>query len=178
MLLNDTLLTLGMKEFSAVNDELLSSEAYKEFHEEYPNYYLAHGFAQLHANYEANGSWQLGFYSPKKDDLSVFATEPIKHMAFEKAFKEGGLIGELKFTKEFISTEKVLQLVKDGMKEDYSDQIAMNVILILQVIGERPLYNITVVTQAFAMIVFRIDALSGTIILQQKKSVMDLKKEE
>jgi hypothetical protein len=163
--------------FSQVYDKLVNSDAYKTFLKKNKGYYLAHGFVQLDNKYKAAKDWQIGFYSVEKDNLAVFDTNPPKHLSFDEAFKEGGIISELKFDpKTFLSTTEVLEKGKTILMEKYKGELVMNVIVILQVIGEKPVYNFTFITQAFSMITIHINAISGEIIKEVKSSVLDLKK--
>lgn len=167
-----------IEDFAKIYEKLVDSDAYKQFQRDHEGYYLAHGFVQLDNKYEAAKDWQLGFYSIEKDNLAVFETNTPKLLSFDEAFKDGGTISELKFDKDkFVTTQFALEYGKNLLAEKYKGELVMNVIVILQVIGEQPTYNLTFITQAFSMITIHVDALSGEIKKEVKNSVLDLKKQ-
>ena len=168
-----------VEDFKEIHEKLVKSDAYSKFQEENKGYYLAHGFVQLDSKYNAAKDWQVGFYSKENDNLAVFETNPPEFASFDEAFKEGGVISELKYDSEkFLRTTECLEKAKNLLTEKYIGEITMSVILILQVINNNPTYNLTFITQAFSMITIHVNALSGEITKEVKNSVLDLKKED
>ena len=166
-----------MENFSEVYGKLQETQAYKSFRQEHSDYTLAHGFVQLDANEKPSKPWHIGFYSPKKDDLAIF-TSPDFALSFDKAFKDGGKINELKVLPGFQPTQEVLAGVKDHLQKNYPVEKPFTYLIILQMIDGNPRYNITIVTQAFKMLNFQVDPLTATIVQEKVQSVMDLKAEE
>lgn len=168
-----------VQEFYEALQSVLDSSEYERFCKNHPDYYLAHGFIQLDKDGHATAPWQIGFYSKKKDNLCVFTTQPVTQQGFEEAFKDGGVISELGFEKDsFISSQKAIETVASEVAKNHPNEQPLNHIVILQIIDKIPVYNITVVTASFAMITFRIDALTGAVLKEEKKSIMDLRKDE
>jgi len=166
-------------DFGLAWEELKTSPQFETFNKDNVNYYLAHGFLQLDKDEHAVTAWQIGFYSKEKDNLGVFSTSPVEFINFEDAFKESGIISKLVFDKEvFIKTTDAISTVKKILAKDYPNEQALNYIIILQVIDDTSVYNITVITAAFSMITFRIHATSGSVLQQEKRSVLDLKKND
>lgn len=166
-------------DFGLAWEELQASPQFETFNKDHTSYYLAHGFLQLDKEGNASKAWQIGFYSKEKDNLGVFSTSPVEFINFEDAFKEKGIISKLVFDKEvFIKTTDAVSTVKKILAADYSNEQARNYIIILQVIDDKPVYNITVITAAFSMITFQIHATSGSVLKQEKRSVLDLKKSD
>jgi hypothetical protein len=168
-----------VEDFKEIHEKLVKSDAFSSFQEENKGYYLAHGFVQLGSKDGAAKDWQVGLYSPKKDNLAVFDTNPPEFLSFDEAFKEGGIINELKYDpKTFLTTADCLAKAKTVLKEKYKGEITMSTIVILQMINKLPTYNFTFITQAFSMISIHVNALSGEITKEVKNSVLDLKKPE
>jgi len=168
-----------VEDFKEIHEKLVKSDAYNKFQKENKGYYLAHGFVQLDSKYNASKDWQVGFYSKDNDNLAIFETKPPEFASFDDAFKEGGIINELKYDSEkFLSTNECLDKAKKILEEKYKGEITMNVILILQVINNNPTYNLTFITQAFSMITIHVNALTGEITKEVKNSVLDLKKKD
>ncbi|MCF7799157.1 hypothetical protein K9M74_04600 [Candidatus Woesearchaeota archaeon] len=165
-----------MQEFTTIYDEIISSDTYKKFKEKQPDYNLAHGFLQLNGNFLPSDAWQVGFYSEKNDNLAVFETNPIKLKGIEEAFKDGGTIDTLMMP--IIPTNQALDVLKTILAEKYPQEQVNSIILIVQSIGGQAMYNITVVSATFSMIIMRLDAKSGEIISHDKRSILDLKQED
>ena len=107
-----------VEDFKEIHEKLVKSDAFSSFQEENKGYYLAHGFVQLDSKDGVAKDWQVGLYSPKKDNLAVFETNPPEFISFDEAFKEGGIINELKYdSKIFLSTNNCLEKAKNILKE-------------------------------------------------------------
>ena len=167
-----------VKKVKPMIQTIYDSEKYKEFHNNYPDYYLAHCFVQLDKEGKESKQWQFGFYSPEKDNLTTFLIEPaVKRGEFEDAFKEGGIISRLHMD-EIIESDRALDIVHETIEKEYQGELVNNYIFILQSVEDRPIYNITAITASFAMITMKIDGKSGELIDHQKRSILDLRKDE
>lgn len=164
------------KDFSETVKLVTKSQDYTTFKNDHPSYELVHGFLQLNSDFTVKANWQLGYYSKDKDDLGTFDTNPVKFSGFEEAFKKGGTIDSLGDYTKFLQTSKIIEKLDTHMKSTYSNEVANTYLIILQVIGGISVYNITIVTASFSMITIRFDALSGKIISDEKRSVLDLRK--
>jgi len=154
-----------------------SSKAFKDFKSSNPEYYLAHCFTMLDEA-EKKYNWELGYYSPKKDKLVVFETEPdVKLREEDDAFTRNKVIPELKFSKVKISMAKAMETCDQLVKEKYSAHMITKRIIILQHL-DRDLYNITLVTRSFSVLNIKIDAASGEIVSHNLQSLMSLGKWE
>lgn len=168
-----------MKDFKDALREVKDSKPYSGFCNAHPDFYLAHGFLQLDGNRSVTKKWQIGYYSTKEDKLAVFNTEPVLLQPLEDAFKDGGIISELTDCNSFKTTTEILTIVEDELaQEAYTKDIPTSFIVIVQVIDNIQVYNITAVTTSFSMITFRIDANTGEKISVVKRSILDLKKDD
>jgi len=162
-------------DFQTILNELLNSKEFKEFNKKNNSYYLAHGFVQLNKDLTEKSSWQIGFYSKEKDNLAVFETKPIKLIDFEEAFKKEGHIDKLNLTPDFKTTKQILTLLKEHITKKYSSQSPNSYLMIVQVIDGKEVYNVTTITEAFSMINTRFDAKTGEIVLDEIRSILDLR---
>ena len=167
-----------VKQFSDVFKEIIDSEDYKKFFDENPSYYLAHGFIQLNSRFETTKHWQVGFYSADKDNLALFQTNPVKFVGFEDAFKDGGMIDKLAFDETFVDMDKVNEVVGGLLATEYSAESPTSFIVVLQSVLGKELYNVTVVTASFSMLLIKVDALTGKIVSHKKESLLSLKKDD
>ena len=165
-----------LKDFKEQQRELEKTIEFKKFHENNKTYYLAHGFAQLNKDFEPTKNWQIGYYSKEKDHLAIFDINNLQEPSFEEAFKDGGIIEELKIEDEQISLEEALDLAKKKLFDDYKGEIVNTVLVIVQAIEGEPTFNFTFVTQNFSMITIHVNARTKTITKEIKNSVLDLKK--
>lgn len=166
------------QEVNKIIETIYASDKYKEFHENYPDYYLAHCFAQLDKDGNESKQWQIGFYSPEKDNLATFVVNPaVKRGEFEDAFKEGGVISRLHF-ENIIEAKQAIDIVHELINKEYKGELVNSFIIIIQTVDEKAVYNITAITMAFAMITIKIDATDGKILDHKKRSILDLRKED
>jgi hypothetical protein len=160
------------EEFNSVLNEVLASSAYKKFSDEHKEYVLANGFTQLNANKQAEKPWQLSFYNKGLDHLAVFDTVPeVSFNSFQQAVKFDGDIPILDPLPK-LSTAEAIEIVEKEVAKN-PEHVIRNFLVIIQHTTE-PVYNITVITLAFAMLTYQINS-EGNIIHSQVASVMDLK---
>jgi len=164
-----------VSEFQDTVEKLYKSENYKDFQKKYKEYYIVHGFVQLNKDFSEKSNWQIGFYSKQKDNLAIFDSNPFKLIDFEEAFKEDGTIAELKKFETFLKTQQILDLLKTHLSTKYMSQIPTSFLIIVQIIDKLPVYNVTTITEAFSMINTRFDAKTGKIILDEIRSILDLR---
>jgi hypothetical protein len=167
------------EQFLNVYKTVVESDEFKKFIEKHPSYYLAHGFLQFDKNKKVTKDWQLGFYSKENDNLALFITKPkIKFTGFEDAFKEEGIIEKLEFDDKSVDVEHVEEIIGGLLATKYSEENPTSYILIIQSKDGKALYNITTITESFAMITIQVDANSGKIISHVKRSILSLKKDD
>ncbi|MBN1792290.1 hypothetical protein JW826_01250 [Candidatus Woesearchaeota archaeon] len=149
------------------------SQAYKEWKKKNPDYYLAHAFTMLDEK-EKRYRWELGYYSPTKDKLTVIETEPeIRAKAEEDVFKKDGTVQALDMKKVKISVTRAMEICDELLKEKYKNQMVSKRIILLQK-ATAQMYNITLVTHTFSILNIRIDAGSGEVISHNLQSIMNL----
>lgn len=161
-------------DFLKVLELLENSEQFKQFKEKHKEYYLAHGFIQLDENLNEKSCWQIGYYSKENDNLAIFDLKPINLLPFEKAFKKEGIISKLE-TKNIVPTNEVLKKIAKHLQLNYKQYIPNSYLLIIQVINDVPVFNITAITTSFHMINIRLNAITLEIILNEIKSILDLR---
>lgn len=167
-----------IKSFSELVSDVKNSEAYTNAqHDE--NYHLAHVFMQLDANFSLAKPIQLGWYSQEADHLSIFEihNDVISHTGFEEAFKDGGVVEELKITPESCTINTAKEIINTTLKEEFPEETPNSYLCIAQNINGKSVLNCTIICISFAMISIHIDLETKEIIFKQKNSILDLKKE-
>mgnify|MGYP001066127870 CR=1 FL=1 len=172
-------MNIQTKPLKKIINNVMSSESFKEELGSSHDYYPAHIFLQLDKNYEATNNCQVGFYSKEKDNLCMFEIikEESNFLAYEEAFKEGGVIEELQIENEDVSFQTAKDKFLELCKEKYPAEIINNYIVIAQNIKGNNVLNCTAISLSFAMISIHIDIESLEIIFEQKNSILDLKKD-
>lgn len=146
---------------------------YKDWKKNHPDFYLAHAFTMLDEK-EKKYRWEMGFYNPKTDMLTVVETDPaVAIRPEEEVFKKDGKVSPLDMKKISVSVAKAMQICDDVVKEKYSAHVVTKRIILLQNI-DRQIYNITLVTLSFHLLNLRIDAETGEIVSQNMQSIMGL----
>lgn len=154
--------------------ELKSNAIFKQWRELHSKSYLTHFFCQLNNTMQQLGLWEVGFFNPESDKITVFTTTQIKPE--DDVFrKEATQVEELKLQKVKISIEKAQDIFKTQWQSFFPKQILGNGFLILQTLEHKATYNFTFITQALAFINLKIDAESGEITDHQTVNVLDKK---
>ena len=168
-------MTHSLKETIATLEQ---TEEFHEFETENPDHYLVHIFttASLHESGTKIAPAELGYYGRSKDRITVFKTEPVKRMEEEEVFKEHGTLKKLLMENVQISVASAIDLAVKFQKESYPAHQAMRLICILQE-QDRPVWNITIVTNTLQMANYKIDAADGTLLSKDMRSLMSLSKE-
>ncbi len=120
------------------------------------------------------GEWQIHYYDPAKDEMSVFNIEnDVISIDSDEIFrKEKTKINELHL--EDIKIESVDELIKKLVDEKYNSEEEANKIIIIQQ-TEFPVWNVTYVTKALNVLNVRINAITGEIIEEHFESIMNFK---
>jgi hypothetical protein len=154
-----------------------SSKVFKEFIKANPSYYLVHCFTMFKEG-DREYKWELGYYSPEKDNLVVFeAGDEVVMKPEEEAFKREGTIKKLEAQKVKVTLGKALEACDELVKKKYPGQGVTQRIIIIQNL-EQQVYNITLVTLGFNIINIRIDASTGKVLSDNIQSILSLGKRD
>lgn len=155
-----------------------SSSEYKEFIKNNPKNYLAHLFTMMDAAHKDD--WQLGYYNKETDKVTVFEYNEGKIIMLpaQEAFKEKNYIAQLKIGEVKISHEEAMKIIDEVLKKNYSAELLIKAIVLLQNLPEYgQIWNITIVTATFNVINVKINATTGEIIKHSKETLIGWKKE-
>lgn len=147
-----------------------TSDAYKTFHSENPDYYLAMVFS-------IGDAWKVAYYSPAADLIVTFDTDPIKQGLPEEVFKEeDGTVEPINISDVNITIEKINQECDILHQLKYNLHPIQKKIIMLQNHGQL-MYNVTMLTQTMSVINIRIDAKTGELLSDRITSAMSFKKD-
>ncbi len=111
----------------------------------------------------SNFSWQLDFYNEKSDTIVSYSfNNKLTKSNNSEIFKEKKIkIEKLNIDKVKIDFDEVLKICKKALKKH--NEKPTKIIVVLQNIN-RPVWNISYVTQNFNLINLKVDAINGKII--------------
>ncbi len=151
----------------AVIRETESSEEFKNWKKENPDAHLASAFAMFSDGEERN--WLISYYNCKKDTITTFSGESSNE---EEAFKKEGDIPELKLEDVKLGEEGALKEARKVLSEEYGEK-PQKVVMVLQNLEGKVLWNITFITAAFKVVNARVSASTGTVISRNAASLSD-----
>ncbi|PIN79403.1 hypothetical protein COV16_04400 [Candidatus Woesearchaeota archaeon CG10_big_fil_rev_8_21_14_0_10_34_8] len=148
---------------------LESSSIFKEWEKEHPDAYMVHFFFMTGLDV------QIGYYEESTDTITAFnMADKITKNPQSEVFKENNVVDKLDLNLVKISFEEVMDKAVALQKEKYNADTPTKDIVILQMINNKAVYNITFVTQTFKLINVRINAEDGELISESIKPLMDL----
>ena len=156
-------------EFLEAVTQLMDAPTFKEWKAKNTDSYIAHGVF-----FEGpNAPWQIGFYNPERDTLSVFEVgSEIVERPEEEAFKEDKVIQGLDLTCVKISFHQALEIMEDRLA--FHKETATRRIFIIQHIHDGQVWNNTYVTQSMKTLNVKINALTGEVLGEHLVNVMDM----
>lgn len=155
--------------------KLSASSSFKDWQKKNKKCYLAHFFSEFD-NKMVPDHWQVGYYDKVKDTIATFFvdSEVTLHPSAE-VFKDGGVVLELDISAVKIDGIEALERAHAVQKKKYSAHTPMKGILILQHLNLGTVWNVTFITQAFAALTVKVDAVSGEVVRDHLVSLFDLK---
>ncbi|RLE47915.1 hypothetical protein DRJ25_01240 [Candidatus Woesearchaeota archaeon] len=139
--------------------ELLADEGFKDWISEHKDFFLAHAF------FMEGGDWQFGFYSPVSEKMVTFKCgDKIVRSKEEDILKSDKVISKLDPDKVVISFDDALAEASKVAEREYPSLVVSKRFLVIQVIDDTVVFNITFLAQNFNTINFRIDAKTGKVL--------------
>ncbi len=156
---------------------LENTPEFKEWNKTHKTHYLAHAFKLLD---DANKNiWQIGYYNKESDTITTFILEEgkdIKIIPDLEVFKqEKDIIKKLEISKIKIDPQEALDIAEDFLKKEYTAEIPVKTILILQTIEQGQVYNISFIIQSIGVINLKISSENGKVLEHKKISMSEFK---
>lgn len=149
-------------------EKLKENIEFKKFLRDNTDYYLVHILVPEELN-----SLEFGFFSPKKNKIIIFSTNPINKGNEDDVFKEGKTITKLEMNKIKINYDEAIQKATELIKKDHPKEIINKKIVLLQHIQE-PVWNLTFICLNLNIINIRINAQNANMVRNNKSSLMDM----
>lgn len=151
--------------------DLTRHHAFKEWHNEHKDYFLAHAFVMLD---EANkNTWQIGFYNEKEQRMISFILQDqdVGKTDTQEVLKTEGDISPLQVEHIKLTVEDALAKAKEVYQEHYKNELPIKQFFIIQNTEGHHMFNITYFTQSFNTINIKIDAETGDVIKHSKQQL-------
>lgn len=155
--------------------ELQKFKAFKEFKKKNPRAYLASCVTIIDG--KNIGDWQLDYYQPKKHKMTTFIIKDKIELKgeddiFQKEKKE---IKELHLKGMKISLEKALEILEGLRKKKYEGDSPNKIIAVLQMLEDKAVWNLTLLTTTLKILNVKLSAGNGTVLEEKIENVFSLK---
>ena len=141
--------------------------------------YLAHLFGVIESKDTEVKSWQIGYYNPTKDALTVFAVDEaditIEHNETDAFKEENKKIHPITITEHTHDVKEILNICDTLQQEKYPTYEPIKQFLILQKLDENEpqIWNVTYLSKAFNTLNIKIDAETGKVEEHKTLSLID-----
>jgi hypothetical protein len=166
-----------MQLFKTALEKLENSDIYKRWKKENKHCYLCSGFSMMQKEQKP---WKIGYYNDKTHKIFTFVIEnEIREEQEDEIFqKENVKINPLDVKKINFDIFEATVIANNIQKEKYKGNDPIQIIGIVQNLGEQQIWNMILITQAFNTINVKIDAESGDVIEHKINSMMDFRKKD
>ncbi len=113
---------------------------------------------------EETPKWLLHFYNQIEDNMYTYNYETKELKGPEEVFKEEEFVPELTLEEVQISYEKA---VEKAFENALPEKEFLKIIVLLQTIEEKPVWNFTFMNKTYHALNIRIDATNGNIIKKE-----------
>ncbi len=110
------------------------------------------------------GEWLLHFYNQIEDNMYTYNYNTKELKGPEEVFKEEEFVPELTLEEVNISYEKALE---KAFENALPEKEFLKIIVLLQTIEEKPVWNFTFMNKTYHALNIRIDATNGNIIKKE-----------
>lgn len=151
------------------------SKEYSKWSKENRSAFLAHAFTMKEeAGFE---SWQVGYFNPEHDKVTVFELdEKIQMMPESEVFKkEETLVKALDREKIKLDVEEALSAALSFGHEKYPQIRSGKQIIVLQNIEEGQVWNITFISPSMDVLNIKVSSDEGTIVSHNLTRIFEFK---
>ena len=155
--------------------ELEVSKEFKSFKKDNPDAYLASCVIIVEG--KNFGEWQIDYYLPEKHKMTSFVMkEPLQVLNEQDIFqKEKVKVKELELKDVKVGLKKALSLLEAFRKKKYETEFPGKVIVVLQVLEDGPVWNLTLLTATLKVLNVKMDAINGKVSSDTIESFLQFK---
>lgn len=154
--------------------KLGKSKTFQEWQENNKKCYLSHVFIMLGDKEDL----QVGYYNKEKDKITSFIIDEKIEVSQESDVfkKDRKIVEKLDINKVKIDFEDALQIANKFQRENYSKEIPIKKIIVLQNLEIGQVWNITYISNSFNTLNIKIDSETGKIKSHELVSLFKLGK--
>ncbi|MEK6901801.1 MAG: hypothetical protein AABX37_05635 [Nanoarchaeota archaeon] len=154
-------------------------QLYKDWKRQNKHCFLSHFFCTITGDFKAKTSWEVGFYDPVQEKITVFSLLPSKEFQIKPAddiFKrEEDTVELLDISIVTHSVDEALETFKTKMPEYFPKEILGDGFVSLQTLKQHTVWNCCFVTRSLKFVSLKIDAASGKPVSHDVMELMDKK---
>tara|TARA_Y100000310_G_scaffold344775_1_gene459430 strand:- start:13291 stop:13785 length:495 start_codon:yes stop_codon:yes gene_type:complete len=148
------------------------SKEFKSYKSKFPDSYLTAGF-MIYDKLD-NAKWQIDFYNPNDKRVTPFELDNgIKIYDSGEVLSKSKQISKLRLTKVKINFEELMKICNKIKKKH--GETENKTIVILQVLNDKEVWNLTYLTNSFNILNIKVDANKGDVIETKRESLMGFK---
>ena len=148
--------------------KLIESQIFLDWQKENPEDYLVHFYSQLDNSFKPNTDWEIGFYNPETDKITIFIVgSEISLKPQDEAFKKEGKVDKLDLDKTNVDFDQSIEEFKKIKDEKYSAELTLNGFIILQNFQNKLMWNVSYALKSMNILNVKINAETKEIISDQ-----------
>lgn len=150
--------------------ELESSEVFKEWKKEHSEVYLSHLFKQVNSNIEDKTDWDIGYYNPENEKVTVFSLNDDGDFVLKNTDdvfkKETSIVECLNMEEVKLNFPEAVEKFKELIPKEFPAKALMlgDGFVILQCLNQKTTWNLTLITKKLTMINLKISSKDGELI--------------
>jgi len=163
-----------MKVIEAIG-KIEASKEYGKWLKQNPSAYLAHAFTMKEG--EGFESWQVGYYNPEHNKVTVFELDDkVQMMPESEVFKKDETaVKALDRQKIKLDVEDALKAALVLNQEKYPQIRSDKQIIVLQNLDEGQVWNITFISQSMDVLNIKLDSAEGTVVSHNLSRIFEFK---
>jgi hypothetical protein len=156
-----------------VAKNLAADNIFQDWRKQHPSAFLSHFFAALQPNLELKDAWELGYFDPQNEKMTVFvANNGFEIKPEDSVFsKDKPQVEELDLSKLHLDFQQAKNVYSEN-KQLFSTQQLGGGFVVLQVLAQQPVWNFTFISKSLQFCNLKIDAITGKLISHEIVNVV------
>ncbi|MEA3378629.1 MAG: hypothetical protein U9Q69_03225 [Nanoarchaeota archaeon] len=157
--------------------KLKDSEKFKEFETNNPEAYFVSAFFMCEYGKFEKSVWQMDFFDPAKYRMTSFVIgkDKIDMAENQKVFQKDKVKIEKLDLEEVDSFEEAIKNVEEKKNAKYKNESFTKMIVLLQSVSSKILWNLTFLTNSFKVWNIKVDAGENVILEEKMENIISFK---
>lgn len=155
-----------MTSLQDLSKSLTSSQLFQDWLKLHPQAYLSHFFTSLTLQFKQKSSWEIGYYNPSNNKISIFLPTKQNFMFKQEDDifqKEINPLEELNLTKVKISLSQICIKMQKNLSQMFPQEILGDGFVVVQTFNGKTQWNFSFVTKSLKFANLRVSADSGQV---------------